>query len=61
MVCENIPIIVAHIFALWTFENSSIDALNSGKKVFMKPHEVQLLAIFRLLGLFFFLTNISKN
>lgn len=48
--------LVAHIFVIWTFKNSDLEFFNpNGNKdreslKIMKPHPIQIITIFRLLG-----------
>ena len=68
-VVEKIPLILAHVFVIWTFQNSDLEFFNpSGNKdrenfKIMKPHPVQIVSIFRLLGVdkLVYDENVKKN
>ncbi|CAF4032068.1 unnamed protein product, partial [Rotaria sordida] len=52
---ENIPELVAHIFAIWTLKNTqhynSMRGIDGAHAYLLMPHVGQVIAIFRLLGL----------
>ena len=47
----DLPIILAHIFAVWSLEKSSFDAdsLSENREYILQPHAIQILCVFRML------------
>ena len=61
-ILEKLPVIIAHIFALWTLLNSGqYFQLQADKKQFLfLPHPAQIVSIFRMLGLGYEVTTLRK-
>ena len=49
-VLKELPVLIAHIFALWTFLNSKSYFSNQTDYLFL-PHPAQVVSIFRMLGI----------
>jgi len=49
-VLKELPVLIAHIFALWTFLNSKSYFSNETDYLFL-PHPAQVVSIFRMLGI----------
>lgn len=51
----NIPIITAHVFALWTLQNADdyyeSDSIDKQDTCLRQPHAAQIISIFRMLGI----------
>ena len=61
-ILEKLPVLIAHIFALWTLLNSGqYFQLKADKKKFLfLPHPAQIVSIFRMLGLGYEVTIYRK-
>ena len=59
-VLKELPVLIAHIFALWTFLNSKSYFSNETDYLFL-PHPAQVVSIFRMLGIGNTVTTSSKR
>ncbi|KAL4489804.1 hypothetical protein ABPG72_022444 [Tetrahymena utriculariae] len=62
---QNLPSLIAHVFAIWTLLNTQyfkeVSDLENKQNYLFKPHAGQVISIFRLLGLGYTNDNLYNN